>query len=160
MPNETKEINTFLSFVIDNELFAVSVGKVLEVLQKQKITRVPNIPDDILGVTNFRGDIIPVFETRKRFGISLNEQVEKFVIIVIEINVNEQKAIIGAKADKVKDVITIEDKDILEVPKMSNKIKEEVISGIFKKNNDYIMLLDIEKMFTEQEIQLDVGLAP
>lgn len=160
MPNETKEINTFLSFVIDNELFAVSVGKVLEVLQKQKITRVPNVTDDILGVTNFRGDIIPVFETRRRFGISLNEHWEKYVIIVIEINANEQKKVIGAKADKVKDVITIDDKDILEVPKMSNKFKEEVISGIFKKNNDYIMLLDIDKMFTEQEIQLDVGLVP
>lgn len=160
MPNETKEINTFLSFVIDNELFAVSVGKVLEVLQKQKITRVPNVTDDILGVTNFRGDIIPVFETRRKFGISFNEHWEKYVIIVIEINANEQKKVIGAKADKVKDVITIDDKDILEVPKMSNKFKEEVISGIFKKNNDYIMLLDIDKMFTEQEIQLDVGLVP
>ncbi len=145
--------DTYLSFMIDNEFFAVTVGKVLEVLQKQKITRVPNVTDDIVGVTNFRGDIIPVFETRTRFGLPNRGAQDKHVIIVIEITVNNSTSTIGAMADKVKDVITIEKKDILEVPKMSNKIKEELISGIYKQHDDYIMLLDVDKMFSEQEVQ-------
>lgn len=153
MTNDNTAINTFLSFIIDNEYFAVNVGKVLEVLQKQKVTRVPNVTDDIVGVTNFRGEIIPVFETRTRFGLPNRETNDKYVIIVLEITVNSTKSIIGAMADRVKDVINIEENDILAVPKMSNKIKEELISGIYKQKEDFIMLLDVDKMFSEQEIQ-------
>lgn len=153
MPNDNTAINTFLSFIIDNEYFAVNVGKVLEVLQKQKVTRVPNVTDDIVGVTNFRGEIIPVFETRTRFGLPNRETNDKYVIIVLEITVNSNKSIIGAMSDRVKDVINIEENDILAVPKMSNKIKEELISGIYKQKEDFIMLLDVDKMFSEQEIQ-------
>lgn len=153
METNNTSADTYLSFMIDNEFFAVTVGKVLEVLQKQKITRVPNVTDDIVGVTNFRGDIIPVFETRTRFGLPNRGALDKHVIIVIEITVNNNTSTIGAMADKVKDVINIEEKDILEVPKMSNKIKEDLISGIYKQKEDYIMLLDVDKMFSEQEVQ-------
>jgi len=153
MTNDNTAINTFLSFLIDNEYFAVNVGKVLEVLQKQKVTRVPNVTDDIVGVTNFRGEIIPVFETRTRFGLPNRDTKDKYVIIVLEITINNTTSIIGAMADRVKDVINIEESEILAVPKMSNKIKEELISGIYKQKEDYIMLLDVDKMFSEQEIQ-------
>jgi purine-binding chemotaxis protein CheW len=139
--------------MINEEYFAVNVGKVLEVLQKQKITRVPNAIDDIVGVTNFRGDIIPVFETRKRFNLPPRETDQKYVIIVLEVERDENKSIIGAITDKVKDVINIDDKAILPVPRMNNGIKEDLISGIFKLNEDYIMLLDVDKLFSEQEIK-------
>ena len=147
------QINTYLSFMIDNEYFAVNVGKVLEVIQKAKITRVPNVADDIKGVTNFRGEIIPVFETRTRFGLPGRTEDESFVTIVLEITTNDSKSIIGAMSDKVKDVISIDSKEIMAVPKMSSKIKAELITGIIKLKDDFIMMLDVEKMFSEQELK-------
>lgn len=150
--NTAENINTYLSFMIDNEYFAVNVSKVLEVLQKQKITRVPNVMADIKGVINFRGEIIPVFETRTRFGLAESAADQKYVVIVLEITKDDQQSIIGAIADKVKDVITIENKDIMSVPKMNHKLKEELISGIFKQKEDFIMLLDVDKMFSDQEM--------
>jgi purine-binding chemotaxis protein CheW len=147
------EINTYLSFLIDNEYFAVNVAKVLEVLQMQKITRVPNVADDIKGVINFRGEIIPVFETRTRFGLPDRNITDKYVVIVLEITSNDNTSLIGAIADKVKDVITIEQKDIMPVPKMKTKIRAELITGILKLKEDFIMLLDVNKMFSEQEIE-------
>jgi len=138
--------------MIDNEYFAINVGKVLEVLRKQKITRVPNIGNDLKGVINFRGEIIPVFETRTRFGLQDRNAEETYVVIVLELTTSGKKSIIGAMADKVKDVIEIDDKDIMPVPKISSKIKEELITGIVKQKDDYILMLDVDKMFSEQEI--------
>ncbi len=152
MENNIIKINTYLSFMIDNEYFAINVGKVLEVLRKQKITRVPNIGNDLKGVINFRGEIIPVFETRTRFGLQDRNAEETYVVIVLELTTSGKKSIIGAMADKVKDVIEIDDKDIMPVPKISSKIKEELITGIVKQKDDYILMLDVDKMFSEQEI--------
>ena len=143
---------TYLSFLINNEYFAVNVSKVLEVLQKQKITRVPNVTDEIKGVTNFRGEIIPVFETRVRFGLPERMEAEKYVIIVLEVTINNIKSVIGTIADKVMNVISIEDKEIMPVPKMNKKFNEEFISGIYKHNDDFILLLEVDKMFSEHEI--------
>ena len=140
--------------MIDNEYFAVNVGKVLEVLQKKKITRVPTVTDDIKGVINFRGEIIPVFEFRSRFGLPDRNADESYVIIVFEITTDNTKQVIGAISDWVKDVISIDDNEIMAVPKMSNKIKKELITGIVKQNDDFIMMLDIAKMFSEQELEV------
>lgn len=151
MDNKTL-INTYLSFMIDNEYFAVNVSKVLEVILKPKITRVPNVADDIKGVINFRGEIIPVFETRIRFGLPERNMDEKFVIIIFEIEKNENITTIGAIVDKVKDVVTISENQILAVPKMSSKFKEELITGIIKLDEDYVMMLNLDKMFSDSEI--------
>lgn len=152
MTTETNTTNTYLSFIIDNEYFAVNVSKVLEVLQKQNITRVPNVTDEIKGVTNFRGEIIPVFETRIRFGLPDRSSENSYVIVVLEITKNNVKSVIGALADKVKNVISIDESEIMAVPKMNNKHKEALISGIYKQKEDYIMLLDVDKMFSDDEI--------
>ncbi len=151
MDNSVKT-ETYLSFVIDNEYFAVSVGKVLEVILKAKITRVPNITNDIKGVINFRGAIIPVFETRARFGLPDRNNNDKFVVIILEIVKDDSITTIGTIADKVNDVITIAENQIMPVPKMNSKFKEELITGIIKPSNDFIMILDTDKMFSENEI--------
>lgn len=152
--NKIQKINTYLSFIIDNEYFAVNVGKVLEVLLSQKITRIPNVSNEIKGVINFRGEIIPLFETRSLFGLPNRGENEKFVVIVLEIAAENGTAIIGAMADKVKDVITIETEKILPVPKMHSRINTELISGIFQQNDKFIMLLDVDKMFSDNEIEI------
>jgi purine-binding chemotaxis protein CheW len=148
------EIKTYLSFIIDNEYFAVNVSKVLEVLQSQKITRVPNVSNDIKGVINIRGEIIPVFEMRTRFGLPDRALDDKYVIIVLEITSKNTKSVIGAIANRVKDVITIENNDIMAVPKMNTKINVDLITGIIKLKDDFIMMLDVDKMFSEQELEV------
>ncbi|HAN77349.1 MAG TPA: hypothetical protein DCQ31_06025 [Bacteroidales bacterium] len=151
--NEIQKISTYLSFIIDNEYFAVNVGKVLEVLLSQKITRIPNVSNEIKGVINFRGEIIPLFETRSLFGVPNRNENEKLVVIVLEIASEAGTAVIGAMADKVKDVITIEPAAVLPVPKMHSRINTDYISGIYQLNDKFIMLLDVDKMFNDSEIE-------
>ena len=150
---ETIQSNTYLSFIINNEYFAVNVGKVLEVLLKPKITRVPNAPKDISGVINFRGEIIPAYETRVCFELPDRKADDKLMIIVLEIEKENIKTTIGAIVDKVKDVITIQKNEILAVPKMKSSAKEKFITGFVKLKENYFLILDMDKVFSEQELQ-------
>jgi len=144
--------NTYLSFVVCGELYAVNVTKVLEVLQKQHITRVPNAPEYIKGIINFRGDVVPVFESRVKFNQPERAQTEAYVVIVLDLSHGSDVFRLGAIVDKVKDVITIDSSEIKPVPKMSNTYNTDFMQGIFKMNENFIMLLDIEKVFSGDEI--------
>jgi purine-binding chemotaxis protein CheW len=143
--------NTFLSFTVYLELFAVNVSKVLEVLQNQHITQVPNVPDYIKGIINFRGEIVPLFEARIKFNLPERED-NKYVIIVLDLLDEGEPFRIGVIVDRVRDVISIDDSDIKPVPKMNGNFNTDFIKGIYKLNEGFIMLLDVEKVFSDDEI--------
>jgi purine-binding chemotaxis protein CheW len=143
---------TYLSFIVCDELYAVNVIKVLEVLQKQHLTHVPNAPPQIKGIINFRGDIVPVFESRIKFDLPERSDENPYVIIVLELSKGSDIFRIGAIVDKVKDVITIEDQEIKPVPVMSKEFNSDFLQGIFKLQNDFIMLLDVDKVFSGDEL--------
>jgi purine-binding chemotaxis protein CheW len=146
--------NTFLSFRIGNETFAVSVHKALEVLERQYITKVPNVYEYIEGVINFRGKIIPVIDARLKFNLEKRNENEKYVIIVFDLLVDERKMLIGAMADSVQDVIGFDEENILPVPELGFNYNSEFITGMLKNDNSFIMILDIDKVFTVEEVKL------
>lgn len=151
---DKKNRNTFLSFQVGKETFAVSVKKVLEVLEQQYITEVPNLPDYIKGVINFRGKIIPVIETRMKFNLPKREEGEKYVVIVFDIQIEEKNMLLGTMTDSVKDVITFEESDILEVPEMGYNYNQEFLLGMLKNENSFTMILDIDKVFSNENIDI------
>lgn len=145
-------VNTYLSFIVGDELYAVNVNKVLEVLEKQKITKVPNAPAYIKGIVNFRGEVVPVFESRTKFNLPERAENASNVVIVLDLSKENDLFRIGAIVDKVKDVISIDDSDIKAVPAMSKEYNTEFLQGIFKQNDRFILLLDVEKVFTGEEL--------
>ena len=144
--------NTYLSFTICSELFAVNVTKVLEVLQQQNVTKVPNAPNFIKGIINFRGEVVPVFESRSKFNLAERAADESFVIIVLDLSSDNEVYRIGAIVDKVQDVIAISNEEIKPVPAMSKDFNTAFLQGIYKQNERFIMLLDVEKVFTSSEL--------
>jgi purine-binding chemotaxis protein CheW len=145
-------IDTFLSFIVCDELYAVNVTKVLEVLEKQNVTRVPNAPEYIKGIINFRGEVVPVFESRKKFNLPVRPDEASYVIIVLDLSHDNEIFRIGAVVDRVKDVISINDQDIKPVPPMSKEFNTEFLEGIYKQGDTFIMLLNVEKVFTGDEL--------
>jgi purine-binding chemotaxis protein CheW len=144
--------NTYLSFIVGDELYAVNVSQVLEVLEKQSITRVPNAPKYIKGIINFRGEIVPTFESRNKFNLPERNENDSYVIIVIDLSKNNEVFRIGAIVDRVQDVIEIDNADIKTVPAMSKEFNTEFLQGIFKLKERFILLLDVEKVFTGEEL--------
>jgi len=145
-------MDTYLTFVLGQELFAVSVRQVLEVLQKQHITRVPKTPDHVLGIINFRGDILPVVDTRKKFSLSTSDENEKQIVIVFELGEEASKTTIAATADAVKDVIDIQDHEIKPVPELGLDYNVKFIRGAVRREETFILMLDVEKVFSDTEL--------
>ena len=154
MENNKKRKNAFLSFKIGKETFAVSVKKALEVLEKQNITTVPNVPDYIEGVINFRGNIIPVVDTRLKFNLPKRNEDAKYVVIVFDLLIEEKKMLIGAIADSVEDVIALDENNILPIPEMGFKYNSAYILGMLKNNESFTMILDIDKVFASDNVNL------
>jgi purine-binding chemotaxis protein CheW len=146
----------YLSFHISDELFGINVLKVLEVLQKQTITEVPNSPYYITGIINFRGEVVPVFDTRIRLNLSPREEKDLFVIAVLDLVKNEEPFRIGAIVDRVRDVITINDDEIKPVPPMGSKFSVEFLKGIVRQDDQFILLIDVDRVFVSQEIDKNV----
>lgn len=145
--------STYLSFHIGNEIFALKTDKVLEVLQyqNQTITSVPNSPEFLKGILNFRGDGIPVFDTRVQFNIAEKSFNRKTFIIVVDLEFENETLRTGAIVDRVQNVLTINPEDISEVPPMKKHFNIEFIEGVVKHNNDFLLLLNMERVFSHDQ---------
>jgi purine-binding chemotaxis protein CheW len=144
--------STYLSFTVCDELFAVNVINVLEVLQKQHITHVPNAPYHIKGIINFRGDVVPVFESRTKFNLTPRPVEASYVIIVLDLSSDSDVFRIGAIVDRVRDVIVIDEAAIQPVPAMGADFSSELFHGIFKLKENFILLLNAEKVFSDEAL--------
>jgi len=152
MEDHSHTRQAYLSFKLNNELFAISTFKVLEVLEKQHITQVPKAPEYVKGIINFRGEVLPVIDMRKKFMMNELDENQKFVIIVLDLKLNDESYQLGAIADGVKDVIEIDDKEIKEVPKMGLNYNTEFIMGMLHVDAGFVMILDVDKVFSLADV--------
>lgn len=152
MEKTDQTLKSYLSFILEDEVFAVNVNKVLEVLENTHITKVPNTPHYIKGVLNFRGEVIPVIESRDKFNMSPRQANDKLVIIVLDVKKKNNEIIVAAIADEVKDVLEISENEISVVPEMGNNYNTDFILGMVKAETGFMMILDIDKIFSEEEI--------
>lgn len=156
MEQSFQDLESYLSFTLEEETFAVNVHKVLEVLEKQHITKVPNAPHYIKGVINFRGEVIPVIESRDKFNMSPRLDNDKLVIIVLDVKKKDHNLMVAAIADEVQDVLEIGKNEISPVPEMGSNYNTDFILGMVKSKSadGFMMILDIDKIFSEEEIRL------
>lgn len=147
--------NTYVVFEINNDFFALSTDYVTEVIEDKNITKVPLTPDHILGVINFRGNILPIISGKIKFNFKDTEdKKENYLILVIEIEIENKKNLLGMVVDNVSDVQKRKITDIIEVPASDNKFNAEYIDGAFKIDEKYIYILNAKKVFSEQEINI------
>jgi len=151
--NQNK-VNSYLSFKIDNEEFAIHVESVLNILEMTRITEVPKAPTYMKGVINLRGTVLPIVDTRLKFGLKEIQYTEKTCIIVMEVFIDKQKILLGSLVDEVISVIEFDDKDILPPPSIGNKFKSEFITGVIVDNEKFIMILDINKIYSGDELSI------
>lgn len=153
MTTETNiTINSYLSFNLGEEEFAVHVGKVLNILEMAKITEVPKSPDYMKGVINLRGTVLPVVDTRIKFGMTPTEYTTNTCIVVMEVEMEGDMVQVGALVDSVQAVLELNDEQIQPPPSIGSKYKSEFIYGVAKVDENFIMLLDMEKVFSSDEI--------
>jgi len=148
------ETRTYLTFTLDDEVFAVDVGNVREVLDYTSVTKVPKTPDYMKGVINLRGNVVPVVDMRLKFGLPAAELSVDTCIIVMEVNMDDEATVIGAMADSVKEVFELDPENIEPLQSIGTRFDTQFISGMGKHNDDFIIILDINKVFTSEEFIL------
>jgi len=138
----------YLTFKLAEEIFAFDVAKVREILELTSITKVPQTPDFMRGVINLRGSVVPVIDLRLNFGMQCTEQTVNTCIIVVEVNLAGEILVLGVLADSVQEVVEMEPDHIEPPPQLGTKLNTEFIKGMGKVENDFVMILDIDKVFS------------
>lgn len=150
--NKLEELNSYLVFQIGSELFSTNVSKVLSIQELVKITKVPKTPDYIIGVINLRGNVLPVIDTRMKFSIPVTDFTVNTCIIVMETQIDNSPIQVGALVDSVHSVIEVDKNNILPPPGVGNKFQSEFIIGMIKNDDKFIIQLDIDKVFSSNEL--------
>lgn len=148
-----QEIDSYISFKLGEEYFAINVAKVLNILQLSKITKVPTAPDYMKGVINLRGTVLPVIDIRLKFGMDPIEFTRDTVILVLNVKIENETVNAGILVDSVQEVFEIKPEELLPPPGMGAKYKSKFIFGMYKLNEDtFVMNLDIDKIFSGEEL--------
>jgi len=148
--DEDAQKNRFLTFHLGKESYGIEIQFVKEIIVMQEITKVPDLPESIIGVVNLRGNVISVMDMRKRFHLRSREIDDRTCIIVVNI----ADLAIGLLVDTVNEVLNIPEEQVDPPPKTHSGIKNNYILGIGKVENQVKILLDIEKILHEDEMEL------
>ncbi len=148
------ETTQYLTFKLEDEVFALDISKVREVLDFTAITKVPKTPEFMRGVINLRGSVVPVVDLRLKFGMSGTEKTVNTCIIITEVTVDNETTVLGALADSVQEVMDLGPDHIEPAPKIGTRLNTEFIRGMGKRDNAFVIILDIDKVFSIDELAL------
>lgn len=144
----------YITFKLGDELFAINVSQVREVLEVTHITRVPTAPDYMRGVVNVRGKAIPVVDLRLRFGLSRTEDTVHSRIVVMELELAGEAIVLGGIADSVHEVIELEPANINAPPRIAMRWRTEFIQGMGRRGDEFIIILDVNAVFSSEEFAM------
>lgn len=152
--NESEVIasNQYLTFTLEDEVFALDIHKVREVLDFTTITKVPQTPEFMRGVINLRGSVVPVVDMRLRFGMHAAEKTVNTCVIITEVRTEGEPLVLGAMADSVQEVLDLEPEQIEPPPRIGAKLNSEFLRGMGKHNDQFVMILDIDRVFSSEEM--------
>ena len=142
----------YLTFTLAEELFALDIAKVREVLDFTTVTRVPQTPDYMRGVINLRGSVVPVVDMRLKLGLPATEKTVNSCIIIVEVVIDQDRVILGALADAVQEVLELEPDQIEATPRIGTKLNIDFIRGMGRRNDQFIIMLDVDRVFSEESL--------
>ena len=153
---EEEHFNTdseqFLTFMLAGEEYGVEILSVQGVQGWTKTTPIPNTPDYILGVINLRGAIVPIIDLRTRFGLETIPYGSTTVVVVVKITSEDSERTVGVVVDGVSEVYRLDNKDIQASPEFGDAVKTEFIKGLATADEKMIILLEINKLISFEEI--------
>jgi purine-binding chemotaxis protein CheW len=117
------------------------------------VTKVPRTPDFMRGVINLRGNVVPVVDMRLKLGLSQTERTVNTCVVITEVDVDGEKTVLGALADSVQEVIELDPGQIVPPPRMGTRIDTDVIRGMGKRDDHFLIILDIDRVFTADEMR-------
>jgi len=148
------ESQQFLTFILDDEAYGVEILRVQEIKGWTPVTRIPNTPEYMQGVLNLRGTIVPIVDMRMRFKLKHVEYTPITVVIVLSVKSESGERVIGLVVDSVSDVIDVAAQDVKPTPDFGTSLNTKFINGIATSNDTMVMLLDVDKLLSVEEMSV------
>ncbi len=137
----------WVTFRLEGETYGINVMQVQEVLRYTEIAAVPGAPAYVLGIINLRGNVVTVIDTRHRFGLMTAEVTDQTRIVIIEADSH----VVGILVDAVAEVVYLRQSEIETAPNVGNDESAKFIQGVCNKNNQLLILVELDKLLTDQE---------
>jgi purine-binding chemotaxis protein CheW len=150
-----ENVSSYLTFQIGTEIFGTSVNNVINILEMTKITRIPQALKHMKGVINLRGSILPILDARLKLNLPETEYTTNTCILVLEITDRKESLQLGVIVDNVQEVIELSDADIQPPPSLGTNYQADLINGMTKKDDVFILLIDVNKIFAD-EAMIDI----
>ncbi|KAB2969478.1 chemotaxis protein CheW [Zoogloea sp.] len=142
----------YLTFQLGGEMFAVGILNIKEIIEYGSVTEIPMVPPFIRGVINLRGAVVPVIDLASRFGGKRSEVSRRTCIVIIELAEGEERQDIGVVVDSVSEVLEIPASEIEPPPAFGARIRADFIKGMGKVNGKFVIILDVAKVLSVDEI--------
>jgi purine-binding chemotaxis protein CheW len=149
----TSTTGKYLTFSLEQEVYGLAVLKVQEIIGVMMVTQVPRMPPFVRGVINLRGRIIPVIDLRVQFGLARQDDTAKTCIIVVQIHQNGRSVTMGIIVDEVAEVLDLAGEQIEPPPSFGTAVSTDFILGMGKVAQKVIMLLDIDRILTSEQVR-------
>lgn len=152
----------YLSFSIRDSDYAIGILKVKEILQYEPTTRVPSTPRSVRGVINLRGQVVPVVDLARKFGLGDTEPTRLTCILIVEALLDGAPAVVGVLADAVREVVELGPEDVEAPPAFGTQVKVDFLVGMGKLGKRFVLLLDIDRVISadEKEFAREVAAGP
>ncbi|WP_234081895.1 chemotaxis protein CheW [Azonexus sp. R2A61] len=144
----------YLTFLLGGEMFAVAILNVKEIIEFGTLTEIPMMPPFIRGVINLRGAVVPVIDLSCRFGGKATEVARRTCIVIVELEQDGTHHDIGVMVDAVSEVLEIAAADIEPAPAFGARIRTDFISGMGKVGGKFVIILDVVRVLSIEEIAL------
>jgi purine-binding chemotaxis protein CheW len=142
----------FLAFLWGQEVYGIPIKQVKEIIGMMEITSLPKVQGYLKGIINLRGKNIPIVDLRLKFGIEAEEGIGRTCIIVIEINVLEDRRLVGFAVDSVSEVISILKSDLEPPPEFEARVEGDLLAGLGKFKGKVILILNTDNILNQEEL--------
>jgi purine-binding chemotaxis protein CheW len=150
----TEHQQQYLTFSLSDEMFAIGIRQVREIIEYDSVATVPMMPSFVKGVINLRGSVVPVIDLSARFGRGVSEVHRRTCIVIVEVDYEDARQELGVVVDAVSEVLDIPAAEIEPPPAFGAKIRADFISGMGKVNGRFVILLNADKVLAVEEMAM------
>lgn len=144
----------YLTFMVGDEMLAIPINVIKEIIEYCEPTTVPMMPESIRGIINLRGRVVPLVDLQLRFGRPSIETSRRTCFIIIEVEYDDEQQYLGVVVDSVAAVVDIPDADIEPTPSFGAKLRNDFISGMGKIGEQFVIILDINHVLSIEELSV------
>jgi purine-binding chemotaxis protein CheW len=144
----------YLGFQIAGEEYAIGILRVREILEYDTLTKVPTTPPSIRGVINLRGSVVPVVDLAVKFGLPESVVSKRTCIVVVEVDLDGERAVMGVLADAVSQVFDLPASEVEPPPPFGTRVRVDCLIGMGRAGRKFVLLLDIDKLLSLDELEM------